>query len=87
MELFVFMDKIVEIFFQIQKYIFKNLGDILDIALFNFLVFLVSFCTHDLSTGESRIFESPSVTVLGLICGFMLDSIFEMKFGTPVFGA
>ena len=53
---------------------------------FNSSVSIFSFCPDDLSIGESRVLKFPTITMLGLICGFTYRSICSRKLGAPVFG-
>jgi hypothetical protein len=41
---------------------------------------------NDLSIGESRVFKSPTVIVLGSICAFKSSSFYLMKLAVPTLG-
>ena len=56
-------------------------------ALFMTCVFLLLFCSNDLSIGVSGVLKSPTIIVLLSISPFMSVSVCLMYWGTPMSGA
>ena len=51
------------------------------------LIFLLSFCLADLSSGESGVLKTPTITVWGLMCDLSFSKVFfSMNKGAVVFG-
>ena len=51
------------------------------------LISLLSFCLADLSSGESRLLKSPTISVWGLMCDLSFSNVCFTNVGTLEFEA